>query len=419
MSRGEAGMHRVEAELLIPGRGEPVRDGVVVWDGATITYAGPAVDAPATPGAEVVSAPVVMPGMWDSHTHIMGVTAGVSSQFAFTNLAVRGSRAVPDLRAALDAGVTSVRELGGLGTQLASVVNEGIVEGPAIYAAGAVLSTTGGHADLHDVPLEWVHDLATSVGEMRQCDGPAECARATREQLRRNAKIIKVCASGGVLSEVDHPEHQQFTNAELAAIVEVATMADRAVAAHCHGKRGILAALQAGVLTIEHGTYLDDECCDAMLETGAILVPTCSVVESIQDPSVPEWARRKGAALVAQHAEAIALAHERGVPIASGTDIAMCTSVGGLSWGAHGREPGLLMKSGMSSLQAIEAATANGPLTLGPQAPLSGLLAANHDADIITLDADPLADITVLADRTHIIDVWRGGRCYKGAAYSR
>ena len=103
---------------------------------------------------------------------------------------------------------------------------------------------------------------------MRLADGPDECARAVREQLRRNAKVIKVCASGGVLSEVDDPVHQQFTVAELRAIVEVAGLADRVVAAHCHGKPGIMAALRAGVRTIEHGTYLDDECCDAMRETG-------------------------------------------------------------------------------------------------------------------------------------------------------
>src|SRR5260370_23396971 len=105
--------------------------------------------------------------------------------------------------------------------------------------------------------------------------------RAVREQLRRNARVIKICASGGVMSEIDHPVHQQFTAAELAVIVEVAGLADRVVAAHCHGKPGIMAALAAGVRTIEHGTYLDEEACDAMIETGAILVPTRTIVEEI------------------------------------------------------------------------------------------------------------------------------------------
>src|SRR6185312_14731211 len=185
------------------------------------------------------------------------------------------------LRAALDAGVTSVRDVGGLGVYLARAVAEGLVDGPVIYGAGAVLSTTGGHADLHSVPLEWMHDYSARGGMMRLADGPDECARAVREQLRRDAKLIKVCASGGVMSEIDDPIHQQFTGAELRSIVEVAGLADRAVAAHCHGKPGIMAAVEAGVRTVEHGTYLDDEACQAMRETGTILVPTRTIIEDI------------------------------------------------------------------------------------------------------------------------------------------
>ncbi|WP_211260746.1 amidohydrolase family protein [Amycolatopsis jejuensis] len=404
-------MQRVEAEILIPGRGEPVSDGVVVFDGASISYAGAASDAPETPGADVTRARVVMPGLWDCHTHVTGLPGASSADFAFTNLAARGARAVPDLRAALDAGVTSVRELGGLGVALANAVDDG----PAIYAAGALLGATGGHADLHDVPSAWNHELALSVGERRQCDGPADCARAAREQLRRNAKVLKVCASGGVFSEVDHPLHQQLTGAELAAIVEVAGMAGRAVAAHCHGKPGIMAALEAGVHTIEHGTFLDEESCAAMLETGAILVPTCTAFASFGEAWVPDFARRKGAEIAARHAEAVAMAHARGVPIAAGTDIAMsATASTRLRWGAHGGELGLLVESGLSTVEAIEAATATAPRTLGPQAPRSGCLAAGYDADVITVAADPLADIAVLADPAQVIDVWRGGVRRKG-----
>src|SRR5262249_8033549 len=211
-----------------------------------------------------------MPGLWDCHTHLFGIRSLALAVLPRLPVALRAARATTDLRAALDAGVTSVRELGGLGVHLAQAVDEGVVEGPAIYAAAAVLSTTGGHGDLHGYPLPWIGEIA----DLRLADGPAECARATREQLRKNAKVIKVCASGGVLSEVDDPIHQQFTIAELRAIVEVAGMADRVVAAHCHGKPGIMAALEAGVRTIEHGTYLDDEAAEAMRERGAILVPT-------------------------------------------------------------------------------------------------------------------------------------------------
>src|SRR5271163_3576361 len=290
----ERRMHRIEAELLIPGHGQPVRDGVVVLGGARIDYAGPAGTAPATQDAAVSRVATVMPGMWDCHGHFFGSRTFDLGQLALEPLALRGARSARDLRAALDAGVTSVREVGGLGLHLARAVAEGVLDGPSIYAAGAILSTTGGHGDLHSYPLDWMISWSREAGTMRLADGPDDCARAVREQLRGNAKVIKVCASGGVLSEIDDPIHQQFTAAELEAIVEVAGLAERVVAAHCHGKPGIMAALQAGVRTIEHGTYLDDECCDAMRETGAILVPTRTIIEDIladKEGGVPDYAR--------------------------------------------------------------------------------------------------------------------------------
>ena len=411
-------MHRIEAELLIPGRGEPVRGGVVVLDRPRISYAGPAGLAPPTPGAPVSRVVAVMPGMWDCHGHFLGTRTFDLAQLPLEPLPLRGARSARDLRAALDAGITSVREVGGLGVYLARAVAEGVLDGPVIYAAGAILSTTGGHADLHSFPLDWMSSWAGDSATMRLADGPDECVRATREQLRRNAKVIKVCASGGVLSEVDDPIHQQFTMAELRAIVEVAGLADRVVAAHCHGKPGIMAALRAGVRTIEHGTYLDDECCDAMRETGAILVPTRTIIEDILADSegVPDYALVKLEAIADIHAQAVTRAYEHGVTIAMGTDIGLTGPDRSNSWGQNGSEPGHLVKLGMTPLEAIEATTATGPLTLGPQGPRSGQLAMGYDADVITLDADPLADIGVLADPDHITGVWTRGRRVRGAA---
>jgi imidazolonepropionase-like amidohydrolase len=408
-------MYRIEAELLIPGHGEPVRGGVVVLDGSRIGYAGPAGMAPPTPGVPVSQAVAVMPGMWDCHGHFLGTRTFDLGHLPLEPLPLRGARSARDLRAALDAGITSVREVGGLGVDLARAVAEGVLDGPAIYAAGAILSTTGGHADLHSYPLEWMTSWAGHAGTMRLADGPDECARATREQLRRNAKVIKVCASGGVLSEVDDPIHQQFTMAELRAIVEVAGLADRVVAAHCHGKPGIMAALRAGVRTIEHGTYLDDECCDAMRESGAILVPTRTIIEDILANSerVPDYALVKLEAIADIHAQAVGRAYEHGVTIAMGTDIGLTGPDRPNSWGQNGSEPGYLVKLGLTPLEAIEATTATGPLTLGPQAPRSGQLAEGYDADVITLDADPLADIGVLADPDHVTAVWTRGRQVK------
>lgn len=403
-------MERIEAEILIPGEGEPVRDGVVVLDGETIAYAGAAVDAPPTSDATVTQTPVVMPGMWDCHAHLMGVPALDLERVGLTPVALRAARSVVDLRAALNAGVTSVRELGGLGIYLAQAIAEGSVEGPALYPAGAILSTTGGHGDIHSFPLGWVHDLAPECPEFRLCDGEAECTRAVREQLRRNAKVIKVCASGGVSSEIDDPRHQQFTVCELRAMVEVAAMADRVVAAHCHGKAGIMAALEAGAHTIEHGTYLDEEACDAMRETGAILVATRTVLDDLQtDATLPASAKEKLHVVAEQHTAAITMAYERGVTIAAGSDIALMAGGPSTSWGRHGREPVLLTGIGMTPLEAIEAVTATAPRTLGPQAPRSGVLAAGHDADVITLDVDPLVDVSVLADPDHLTGVWQAG----------
>jgi len=411
-------MQRIEADLLIPGRGEPVPGGVVVLDGSRIDYAGPAAMAPPTPGAPVWHAATVMPGMWDCHGHFLGSRTFDLGKLVLDPLALRGARSARDLRAALDAGVTSVREVGGLGTELARAVAEGVLDGPAIYAAGAILSTTGGHGDVHSYPLDWIDAWSRDAGTIRLADGPDECARAAREQLRRNAKVIKVCASGGVLSEVDDPIHQQFTMAELRAIVEVAGLADRVVAAHCHGKPGIMAALRAGVRTIEHGTYLDDECCDAMRETGAILVPTRTIVEDIlaNKAAVPDYAVAKLEATADIHAQAVTRAYEHGVTIAMGTDIGLTGPDRPNAWGQNGSEPGYLVKLGLSPLEAIEATTATGPLTLGPQAPRSGRLAEGYDADVITLDGDPLADIGLLADPDRVSGVWTGGRQVKGAA---
>jgi imidazolonepropionase-like amidohydrolase len=408
-------MEQINAGLLIPGRGEPVRDATVLIDGGRISYAGPAAGAPAAPGAVTRSAANVLPGLWDCHGHFMGSRMLDLARLAQEPTALRAARSARDLINALNAGITSVREVGGLGVYLAQAVREGLLDGPSIYPAGAVLSTTGGHGDLHCYPLSWVADFGQHDGTFRLADGTSECMRAVREQLRRGAAVIKVCASGGVLSEVDHPVHQQFTDAELRTIVEVAGLADRVVAAHCHGKPGIMAALRAGVATIEHGTYLDEEACDAMRETGTILVPTRTIIENILAnlDKVPPYAAAKLTALAETHADMLRMAIDRGVTIAMGTDLGLTGLDLPGAWGTNGTELEHLVALGMTARQAIEAATATAPRTLGPQAPRSGLLAEGYDADLITVDGDPLADISVLADPGRITTVWVGGRQVK------
>ena len=411
-------MERINAGLLIPGGGEPVRDATVLIDGGRISYAGPAASAPATPGTVARSAATVLPGLWDCHGHFMGSRALDLARLPQEPTPLRAARSARDLTNALNAGITSVREVGGLGVYLAQAVREGLLDGPSIYAAGAVLSTTGGHGDLHCYPLSWVEDFGRYDGTFRLADGISECMRAVREQLRRGAAVIKVCASGGVLSEVDHPVHQQFTDAELRAIVEVAGLADRVVAAHCHGKPGIMAALRAGVATIEHGTYLDEEACDAMRETGTILVPTRTIIENILAnlDKVPPYAAAKLTAVAGTHADMVRMAIEQDVTIAMGTDLGLTGLDLPGAWGTNGTELEHLVALGMTPRQAIEAATATAPRTLGPQAPRSGLLAEGYDADLITVDGDPLADISLLADPGRITAVWVGGRQVKGTS---
>ena len=403
---------RIQADLLIPGKGDPVEAGSIVVDGGAITYAGARASAPKAKDEAIEEVAVVMPGLWDCHAHLFGSPAWNIETAAWLAPATAGARATADLRRYLEGGVTSVREVGGYGVELAAVVAEGSVAGPAIYGAGEVLSTTGGHGDIHSIPLD-IYEGVNARGRIvgRLADGPAECVKAVREQLRRNARVIKICASGGVMSEVDHPIHQQFSEDELRAIVEEAARADRVVAAHCHGKPGIMAALKAGVRTIEHGSYLDEEAAELMKDKGAILVSTRFIVEELLglEDQVPAYAFRKIIALADIHAQAMKIAASAGVTMAMGTDI----FASGDRYGQASREIRHLVDAGLSPLEAIEAATATGPLTLGPQAPQSGRLAQGYDADLIALDSNPLDDPGLWGIPDRVTHVWKGGRRVK------
>jgi imidazolonepropionase-like amidohydrolase len=405
---------RIEAARLIPGRGDVIAGGVVVLDEDRIGYAGAAAGAPDTPDAEVIDVDTVMPGMWECHGHFLGIyTANIDEAFV-TRPQLTSMRVTSDALKALEAGFTSVREMGGLGTFLGRAVEEGVVVGPNVYASGGMLSMTAGHGDMHSVDLPMSRALhAHAWGEDNVVDGPDECRAGVRRMLRLGAKVIKVHASGGVLSELDDPHLPQFPKEELEAIVDEASRMERLVGAHCHGKRGIMAALEAGVRTIEHGTFLDDEAAEAMVESGSILVPTRFIVDLLiregEARGMPAYAKKKIEMAAAAHADAVALAVEKGVRIATGTDM-WASGV----WGRNGEELPLLVQCGMTPLQAIEAATANGPATLGPQAPNTGRLKEGMDADVICVSGDPTADISVLADPDNVTHVLKGGIRYKG-----
>lgn len=398
---------RIVADVLIPGRGDPVDGGTVVMEHGAIAYAGAAKTAPAAGSDdEVVEAPVVMPGLWDCHSHFVGMSLSSLDALATIDIVGAAARAVEDAGKVLDGGITSVRDVGGIGLRLAPVVAEGRMRGPQIYGAGRILSTTGGHGDIHSLPLDFAHELTCNSGFSILCDGVPEVLKAVRTNLRENAKLIKICASGGVMSEIDHPMHQQFSDEELAAIVAEAARAERIVAAHCHGKAGIMAALRAGVHSIEHGSFLDEEAADLMVEQGTWLVPTRYVNEALlKQGDLPRYVREKGEMVSGVHEQAMKLAIAKGVKIAAGCDI----FISGQMYGTGSLEVSHLINAGMTDLQAIEAATANGPETLGRQAPHTGHLREGYDADVITLDTNPLDDRSVWGDPDRVVGVWQRG----------
>ncbi|MGF1617103.1 MAG: amidohydrolase family protein [Acidimicrobiia bacterium] len=404
---------RIDAGKLIPGRGEPISNGTVVLDDNRISYVGPTDGAPQVSEGDILSTDTVMPGMWECHGHFLGLLTANFDEMSGLRPQMAAMRVTHDARNVLDAGFTSVREMGGYGTFLGRSIDEGWVVGPNVYGSGAMLSQTGGHGDFHGMPLEKARSLVQAHwGEDNICDGPDECRAAVRRMLRLGAKVIKIHASGGVMSELDDPILPQFSREELEAIVDEATRMGRLVGAHCHGSRGIIAALEAGVKTIEHGTYLNEEAAELMVAKEATLVPTRFIVEYLMSEGskkgMPEYARRKGEEAAKKHSEAVSLAIDKGVRIALGTDI-WATGM----WGRNAEELALMVKDGMTNLQAIEAATANGPETLGPQAPESGQLVEGYDADVICVSGDPTEDVSILADAANVTHVFKGGIAYK------
>ena len=410
------------AQILIPGRGEPIHNGALAMRAGKIEWVGSFLERPQEyRNVRPTYVHALMPGMWDCHVHFMAldVMQSVSSLVGFLPgaPALAGAITVDDLKATLDAGYTSVRELGGYGGDLWPAVEKGALVGPNIYSAIGILSITGGHGDDHNMPITTVMDaLEYGSSPLAVCDGVEGCTKTVRRMVRRGARVIKVCSSGGVLSLNDDPEDRQFSDEELKAIVEEAGRSRRAVAAHAIGKAGIMSALRAGVKTIEHGMYIDDEVADAIIEKGALYVPTQHIVRTLaadyQD-TLPEPSRRKLLHLIEQSKVAYKIAIKKGVRFALGTDMASSLRESKLSHGNNAKELVYAVELGMTPLQAIESATANCPETLGGLAPLSGQLKKGYDADIIAIKANPLDDIAVLSNSTNITHVWKGGKLFK------
>ena len=410
----------IKTNLLIPGRGEPIKNGAVVIHEDKIAWAGAQSELPLKYSAlNFTEVPVLLPGLWDCHVHYFGggIDAGPADYAQIVRMppALAGARVAVDFSRTLLAGFTSVREVGGYGGEVFPAVEDGSIIGPNVYSSMAAISMTGGHGDIHDLPLQTVMDGCAHGLPLAVCDGVPDCIKTVRKMIRRGAKCIKVCASGGVLSLLDDPRDAEFSLEELKAIVDEATRAKRAVAAHVHGKPGIINALNAGVKSIEHGSYLDEECVALMKEKDAIYVPTATIIEELMKDldHVPPVNRKKlvVTATHARHAYALAIKH--GVKIALGTDLGECDENSPTGHGKNGKEIYYAVKAGMTPLQAIEACTATSPETLGKMAPLSGQLKEGYDADLIALEGNPLEDIELLANGGNITHVWKGGRLFK------
>jgi imidazolonepropionase-like amidohydrolase len=419
-TQNRAKLHGIKASLLIPGRGEPIKNGAVVIHEDIIDWVGPQSKIPAKYSAiPFAHVSYLMPGLWDCHVHYFG--AGASDEGSgyaglLSSAARAGARISKDLERTLLAGFTSVREVGGYGGEISGVVDEGTILGPNIYSSIAPISMTAGHGDIHNLPIDTVLDACAHGLPFAVCDGVPDCIKTVRLQIRKGAKLIKVCASGGVYSLLDSPQDSQFSPEELKAMVGEAARARRIVAAHCHAKEGIMNALHAGVKTIEHGSYLDEECVALMKEKDAIFVPTASVIEGGFEylDELPPNTARKLREIASHSRKAYKLAIKSGVKIALGTDQAASVDGTYNSHGRNGKELFWAVNAGMTPLQAIEACTATSPETLGPHmAPKSGQLKEGYDADIIAVSGNPLENIDLLSEAANITHVWKGGKLYK------
>ena len=405
---------KIEADFLIDGSLDgPIKNGAVVFSGTKITYVGETEHAP---NADItINEKAVMPGMWDAHAHFFGVKTANPAEWLLTPPQQMAMRVAYDAKAAIEAGITGVREAGGLGLDLKFMINDGSVKGPRVYAPGTPLGTTGGHADMHSVPLKVLQAFDNPFFGTGLADGPWEAVKAVRAQLRRGADHIKIMASGGVMSQRDSPYHREFSYEETKAIVEEAKAKDRIVMAHAHGAAGMKVAVEAGVHSIEHGTWINEEIIDLMLEKGTFLVPTIYITRRLMElgpkmGALPEVIE-KMKIVMKDHLNGMKLAYKKGVKIAMGTDIYSSAGPNSLvPWGENAKELENLTEIGMSPLEAIHAATFNGPLTLGPRAPKTGYLHEEYDADILVLKENPLGDIKVLQNKENILGVFILGK---------
>lgn len=393
--------------LAVPGE-EPLTEVSVIVRGGVVEAIE---DGFVTPGgAEVVdlSDHYVMPGFIDSHVHLSSELGPGRELDAVTlNSTDVVLDAARNARTTLMAGFTTVQDVGGSldgMTALRDGIRDGDVVGPRLRVAGPGVTPTGGHGDANGFSL----DVLDLLGNRFACNGPADCRRAVRELVRGGVDVIKITATGGVLSNTAAGVEQQFFDDELVAIVEAARMMGRKVTAHAHGATGVDSFLEAGGASIEHGTYLDENSIRLFRETDAFLVPTVlagvTVAEMAEGQDwMPAPIREKALTVGPQMLDMVRRAHEGGVRIAFGTDSGVSAH------GDNAREFELLVEAGLTPMEAIRTATVHAAehVEMGDRI---GTIEAGKLADIVASDGDPLADISTL---TEISFVMKGGVVYK------
>ncbi|KAH9228041.1 hypothetical protein K456DRAFT_1753885 [Colletotrichum gloeosporioides 23] len=404
----DSGLSCIFADQLIPGRSDPIYQaavGISIKSG-TITHVGKQADI----DDELAAAPrthvaCLMPGLWDCHIHYCGVGKVDYPEIILQHPATSGAAVARGFYDTLMSGVTSVKELSDYGLEAYAAVKAGYILGPTVYGAGAALGVTGGGCDAVTLPLD-----TSGQSIFALADGVEECRKAVRQQIRRGATVIKVLATGSVMSVNEDPSFRSYSDEELRVIVDEAAMQGRTVAAHAHGKQGIIAAVKAGVRTIEYGSYIEEEVAQLMVKHGVTLVATAYITHAglkKLDRMPPETAAKlKHIAGIAHKAYCTAVS--LGVKIALGTDICSSDPRDLLSPGHNCEEVYLATKAGLTPLQAIEAATINAAETLGAFTPKKGLVKLGWDADLIAFDADPLESMKLFVDRDNIRYVWKG-----------
>ena len=382
-----------------PGKAPRGNSTIIVRDGKIAEVRDGFV--PPETGAKLVALndKFVLPGLIDLHVHLLGI-GGDPMRARLTALNTEPADdvlyGVGNARATLHAGFTTVRDLGGEPRAIRALrdaVDRGDVDGPTIVNAGTAISVTGGHGDpLNGLAEPFVHAISPMVENT--CDGPADCVRATRRQVGLGAQVIKITATGGVLSNVSGGLGSAFTPEEMTAIVETAHNLGRKVAAHSHAAEGTKAALAAGVDTIEHGSFIDDETIAAFKRTGAYLVPTeiapVAAVAQARAGALPPAVLPKAEAAAAAMQDSHRRAYKAGVKFAFGTDSGVSKH------GDNGQEFALLVeKVGMTPAEAIRSATVTAAEVLG-QGNAIGTIEPGKTADIIAVDSSPLADVRQL-----------------------